>query len=190
LLLNNFSLTILLLNSKGIPIPSKFKKGRISNIVDVTSIKFIGLPDNKLDSLPLLNIIQPIEELIFQLKPTIIYTHHCSDLNVDHSIVQRAVLTACRPVPGFSVKNILTFEIVSSTDWSEIGLNNFRPNTFINITKYLNTKIEALNAYSHEMRASPHSRSLENITALARNRGHTVGVEYAEAFYQLRQIID
>src|SRR3989344_3338736 len=75
------------------------------------------LPDNQFDSLPLLEIIKEVEAVIRQVKPEIIYTHCPTDLNVDHRLTFQAVLTACRPQPGFGVKKILAFETLSSTEW-------------------------------------------------------------------------
>ena len=109
----------------------------------VTDIINLGFPDNQLDTIPLLVITKKLEEIINQYKPQIIYTHHFGDLNIDHEITHKAVLTACRPQPKFSVLEIYSFEIMSSTEWNTPGFNTFVPDTFIDITKYLNKKIAA-----------------------------------------------
>lgn len=150
----------------------------------------LGMPDNKLDSVALLDVVQEIEPIISDFKPEVIYTHHPSDLNVDHTLTYKAVATATRPYPGLSVKEIYTFEVVSSTDWSPKLLGNiFSPNVYVDISKFLEKKIEVLKEYDIEMRAYPHSRSYENVSNLAKVRGATVGLVAAEAFCLERFIL-
>lgn len=147
---------------------------------------YLALPDNRLDTIPLIEIIQRIEPIINELKPNIIYTHHHGDLNIDHRITHEAVMTACRPIPGHSVREIFAFEVMSSTEWSTPHKEPFTPNHFVNISPYLETKIDAIHAYSHEMRNPPHSRSLEHLECLAKHRGFTAGFDAAEAFATVR----
>jgi len=147
---------------------------------------YLGLPDNRLDSLPLLDVIQPLERVISEVKPEIIYTHHYGDLNVDHQITHQAVMTACRPMPGSYLKEIYTFEVMSSTEWAASNESPFFPNYYVDIGNYLDVKLKALNMYIMEMREEPHSRSIKHIEYLARHRGSTVGVIAAEAFMAIR----
>lgn len=158
-------------------------------ILGITSSRFFGLPDNRLDNLPLIDIVQPLEALIKRLRPHTVYTHHHGDLNVDHRITHRTVVTACRPLPGSSVKKILTFEILSSTEWNSPDGARFTPNWYVQIDEYIETKLNALNAYQEEMRNEPHSRSIEHIRTLAKHRGYTVGINTAEAFECIRFIV-
>ena len=157
-------------------------------VLNITSNSFLGLPDNQLDSISLIEVIQPLEAIVARIKPKIIYTHHYGDLNIDHQIAHKAVMTACRGMPESSVKEILTFEVMSSTEWSSVGLSPFLPNYFIDISEFLELKIRALEEYSHEMRQSPHTRSIEHITLLAKHRGFCIGVNAAEAFMAMRII--
>ena len=152
----------------------------------VRSVIYLALPDNRMDSLPLLNIVQSLEGVLATLNPEVIYTHHHGDLNIDHRITHEAVMTACRPLPGRTVKEIYAFEVVSSTEWSCFGTASFSPQLSVDISSYLDIKLAALGAYQAEMRAAPHSRSIEHIRALAQHRGHSVGVFAAEAFMVLR----
>lgn len=162
-----------------------------ANILGVQSIEFLDFPDNQLDTIPLLSIVKQVEHIIKQFKPEIVYTHCYDDLNIDHQITHRATMTACRPAsdPGRSVKEIYAYEVVSST---ELGLQRsyFKPNYFVDIDAFFSKKIEALKAYSNEMRAFPHSRSLEHIEALSIHRGATIGLNKAEAFLLERAIRD
>lgn len=159
--------------------------------------KFIGakqrfifdLPDNAMDSVPLILIVQKIEPLIDEIKPNIIYTHHSGDLNIDHQRVHQAVMTACRPQPGLPLPKLLSFEVNSSTEWQSVTIDPpFRPNYFVDISEHIKQKQALLNIYAKEMRPTPHSRSIDAVTALARVRGTTVGVQYAEAFMLLREV--
>jgi len=151
-------------------------------IIGVTKWYALNFPDNRMDSVPLLDVVQALEPIIEQLQPERIYTHHYGDLNVDHRVTHQAVLTSCRPVPGGSVREILTFEVMSSTEWATPGIAPFVPNAFMDISNHLPKKLDALAAYEMEMRSGPHSRSFEHIEALARHRGNCVGIEAAEAF--------
>lgn len=155
-------------------------------IFGISTMAFLDLPDNRLDSLSLLDIVQPLEALIAKLLPEIIYTHHYGDLNVDHRLVHQAVMTACRPLPGSTVREILTFEVMSSTEWSSPGLAPFLPNLFVDISAQLEIKMQGLEAYALEMRVPPHSRSTEHVRNLAKHRGYCMGVDAAEAFMVMR----
>ena len=143
----------------------------------------LGLPDNRLDSLELLDIIKPIEDVIKRFSPNTVYTHHAGDLNIDHRITNSAVLTACRPTPESSVCRIYAFETVSSTEWM-FGQNSqkFVPQRYVDITQTIDAKLSALACYNSEMRQFPHARSIETIESLAKLRGSQVGFLNAEAF--------
>ena len=151
--------------------------------------EFLGLPDNRLDGLDLLDIVQPIENAIRKIAPETIYTHHAADLNVDHGLCHRAVLTACRPLPGSPVRRIYAMEVASSTEWSSPNLGNaFMPTHFVDISDTLQAKRRALEAYGEEMRSFPHPRSYEAVDALAAWRGASAGLRAAEAFMVVREI--
>lgn len=149
---------------------------------------YLGLPDNRLDSLPLIEVVQQLEPIIQKLQPNIIYTHHHGDLNVDHRVTHQAVLTACRPLPGSRIQAIYAFEVMSSTEWATPIAEPFLPNHYVDISNQLSTKMDALRAYQLEMRDAPHSRSCEHIVHLAHHRGHTVGVIAAEGFVTVRTV--
>lgn len=146
----------------------------------------LGFSDNSLDSVPLLQVVHKIEPVIRRIEPDIVYTHHIGDLNIDHRIAHQATMTVCRPLPGQSIREVLTFEVVSSTEWNSPFLHPFVPQMFIDITDHLDTKMKALEAYDLEMREAPHSRSIEHIRSLAIHRGHSAGVGAAEAFMVMR----
>ena len=150
--------------------------------------RMLGLPDNRLDEVALLDVIKPIEDIVSEFAPDTVYTHHAGDLNIDHQTVHRAVLTACRPLPGSSVTAIYTFETLSSTEWGQPDAGEtFIPRRFIDISSTMDVKLAALACYAGEMRPFPHARSTEAVRALAEWRGASVGMPAAEAFDVIRQ---
>ncbi len=157
--------------------------------LNVSKYYNFDFPDNRMDQVDLIEVTQVIESIINEFKPTVIYTHHGGDLNIDHRIVHQAVLTACRPQPNSSVKQILSFEVNSSTEWASTSMSSpFLPNYFVDISKYQEEKQQLLEKYQEEMKPYPHSRSIKAINYLNKVRGSAVGVGSAEAFMLIRAI--
>lgn len=160
-----------------------------SKVLGVSDVKFGDFPDNKLDASPLLEVIKSIEAVVEQIRPQTVLTHFGGDLNIDHRIVNQAVLTACRPAPKQGVKEILFFEVPSSTEWQVPTEGEaFAPNWFEDISQTLELKIKALLMYEHELREWPHPRSVKAVEHLAHWRGASCGVDAAEAFVLGRRI--
>lgn len=152
---------------------------------------FFEFPDNAMDGITLLQICQKVEELVESFQPSVVYTHHGGDLNIDHELIHRAVLTATRPLPGSCVKSVYTYETVSSTEWFAPHQQfQFRPTRFVDVSNSFDKKLEALKIYSKEMREFPHARSHEAVAALATFRGANSGFYKAEAFSVVRELID
>jgi LmbE family N-acetylglucosaminyl deacetylase len=146
-------------------------------------------PDNAMDSVPRIHIVQAIEAELASFAPDIVYTHHAHDLNIDHRITHEAVVTALRPQPHALSPTILSFEVMSSTEWQTPGaVTAFVPNWHVDIGAFLEVKKAALRAYHDEMRPWPHSRSIEALEYLARWRGACVGLTAAEAFSLVRKL--
>lgn len=147
------------------------------------------LPDNRLDTVPLLDVVKTVEDLVARFRPETIYTHHPGDLNVDHGVIHRAVLTATRPVSGQCVRDLYAFEVPSSTEWAFQRLEpSFRPNVFVDVADSLETKIAALGCYDTEIRKFPHPRSAEALRAIAVRWGSVVGLPAVEAFELIRSV--
>ncbi len=159
-----------------------------ADIIGFENIFFADLPDNKFDSVALLDIVKIVEKYISEIKPDIVYTHHGYDINIDHQKTFHAVITACRPCNQYCPEKIYTFETLSSTEWQHKDHKQFAPNTYINIEKELDQKIEAMEAYTSEIRNFPHSRSSQGIRTLATYRGIESGQSAAEAFHLVRSI--
>lgn len=147
------------------------------------------LPDNRFDTVPLIDVVKIVEELVARVRPHMVFTHRPSDLNVDHGVVHRAVLTATRPLGPDVAREIYTFEVPSSSEWAFGQFGAFQPGLFVDISGTLGAKIEAMELYASEARPFPHPRSPEALEALARRWGSAVGVAAAEAFEVVRRIL-
>jgi len=160
-----------------------------ANIVGYQNVVFRNLPDNRFDSINLLDITKVVEDCIDAFEPEIIYTHHSGDLNIDHRKTYEAVMTATRPFGENNVKKIYTFETPSSTEW-QFGKQEaiFMPNTFIDIENTIEEKIKAMGCYTSEIREYPHPRSLEALKIIAKRWGTVVGKQFVEAFSLIRSI--
>lgn len=152
-------------------------------ILGGVSVKVCDFPDNRMDSVDLLDVVKLVEGEITRHRPQLLFTHHGGDVNIDHRVVHDAVVAACRPQPGHPVRQLLFFEVASSTEWRPPGfVEGFSPTCFYDIGRHLARKLDALRAYPTEVRAFPHPRSVEAVEHLARWRGATVGCHAAEAF--------
>jgi LmbE family N-acetylglucosaminyl deacetylase len=153
-------------------------------------VEIYGFPDNRFDSVALLDIVKVVEKEKAAFSPDVIFTHHGGDVNIDHQRTFEAVITCCRPMKQESVKTIITFETMSGTEWrASTDPKHFIPNMFFLIDENsLNAKIEAMECYEFEKRTYPHPRSPEALKVVAQRWGIAVGAEYAEAFCLVRNI--
>ncbi len=162
---------------------------QVAELLGAKDLFTYRLPDNRFDTVPLLRAIKIIEDLVADLVPEVIYSHHGGDLNIDHVAVHRAVLTATRPMPGQPVREIYAFEVPSSTEWSFQRFEpNFRPDVFVDISDTLSIKVQAMAHYETEARSFPHPRSAEAIRVIARRWGTVAGFDAVEAFELIRSI--
>jgi LmbE family N-acetylglucosaminyl deacetylase len=154
------------------------------------SVGIYDFPDNRFDTVALLDIIKVIEKEKEIFQPEIIFTHHGGDVNIDHQRTFEAVITATRPMEDEIVKTVITFETPSGTEWiASSDPKKFTPNLFIEVSeKNLNAKINGMESYEFEKRKYPHPRSPEALMILAQYRGIIVGKKFAEAFTIIRSI--
>ena len=162
-------------------------------LLDVTDVRLAGLPDQRLDALPLLDVIKPISRAVQELRPAIVYTHHRGDANQDHRAVFAATLVAVRPFGDNPVRRVLCYQVASSTEWGPPFVGwNFTPTTFEDISEFLDRKIAALEPYHYtqqsEVKPYPHPRSREAVRVYAQQRGISVGMMAAEAFEMMREL--
>ena len=160
-----------------------------NKIVGVKKVFTANFPDNRFDSVDLLDIVKEIEKIKNLLKPDTVFTHHFGDLNIDHQLTYKAVLTATRPMADECVKKIYSFEVPSSTEWNSFSRETaFIPNVFVDISGTLETKVKAMSEYKSELRDYPHPRSLQFIRELAKYNGIKTGLGYSENFCLVRSI--
>ena len=160
-----------------------------AKILGLAEVARAAFPDNRFDSIDLLDVVKTVETHLDRWRPERVYTHHPGDLNVDHGIVAQAVFAATRTTPGQRVRELYAFEIPSSTEWAfQRRSPVFVANTFVAIGSTLGRKIDALSAYGDEVRPFPHPRSPEALRAYALRWGSVAGVEAAEAFELIRAI--
>lgn len=147
-------------------------------------------PDNRFDTVALLDIIKIIEKEKSTFNPDVIFTHHGGDVNVDHQRTFEAVITACRPMENENVKTIITFETPSGTEWrAPSDPRQFLPNLFFEVNEdNINAKIQGMESYEFEKRTYPHPRSPEALKIQAQRWGIAMGMKYAEAFQLIRSI--
>lgn len=162
---------------------------RAGALLGAREVNLINFPDQKMDTVPLLEIAQAIEKEISRVQPDTVFTHHGGDLNLDHAITFRATMTATRPMKGCPVRRLFAYEVPSSTEWSFQRLSPvFIPTTFFDITPHLERKIAAMQIYESEARPFPHPRSPEALRAISQRWGSVVGSDAAEAFELVREI--
>lgn len=161
-----------------------------ANAIGYHSTGVYDFPDNRFDSVDLLDIIKVIEAEKTVFKPEVIFTHHGGDVNIDHQRTFEAVVTACRPMTHEEVSTIITFETMSGTEWrASTDPRHFVPNLFIEIEpEDLEAKSKAMESYEFERRPYPHPRAPEALEVRAKMWGVTVGCPMAEAFCIVRSV--
>ena len=159
---------------------------KANEVIGIKEVFIESLPDNKFDSIPLLDIVKVVEKYKNLIKPDIIFTHYENDLNIDHRLTYQAVLTATRPMSDETTKEIYSFEILSSTEWNYPL--SFSPDVYFDISDTLDKKIKAMSFYKSELREYPHPRSLEGIELNAKYWGMRLGKKAVESFKSVRVI--
>lgn len=162
---------------------------RAAEILGVADLVIRELPDQRLDTLPISQVAGQIESLLKSFRPDTVYSHFCGDINRDHRVLAEAVMVAARPYAAPFVREILMYETPSSTEWGLPQLSPaFVPNVFVDITKFLETKLGAFSCYSAEICPEPHPRSLPAIRARAQYWGSLVNRQAAEPFVSVRSL--
>jgi N-acetylglucosamine malate deacetylase 1 len=163
---------------------------KVASFLGAKTVFNYTLPDNRFDTVPLLDVVKLIEGVVEAVGPDIVYTHSGGDLNVDHRVVFEATLTATRPVAGTLIRKLYAYEVPSSTEWAFQRMAPvFHPAVYMDIGKALKKKLDAMKMYDGELRQFPHPRSIEAIRTTARRWGTVSGLEAAEAFELIREIL-
>jgi LmbE family N-acetylglucosaminyl deacetylase len=151
---------------------------------------FLDFPAVMLNEIPVHEVNIKVLDVINEVQPDIVFIPHYGDMHLDHYIVSQTAMVGLRPIREHKVLEIYSYETLSETEWNIPHTSNaFLPNTWIDISDYLDRKLEAMSIYSTQVKEFPHPRSLEAIKALAKLRGSTIGVSAAEAFSLIRRIV-
>jgi LmbE family N-acetylglucosaminyl deacetylase len=151
----------------------------------------LNFPTIQLDQTPLGEIISSVRDAITDSKPDCVYVNHVGDVHSDHRVLFEATMSVLKPFYSgkHGVKRVLSYEVFSSTDAAPVNpARAFLPNVFTDVTEFIEQKLEIMGMYASELQAPPLPRALDSLRALARVRGATIGVEYAEAFMLVREV--
>jgi N-acetylglucosamine malate deacetylase 1 len=151
----------------------------------------LDFPTIKLDTLPLSEIIAAFRESVTKADPDLVYVNHWGDVHSDHRVVFEATMSVLKPFYSsiHGVKKVLSYEVLSSTDAMPTNAARvFMPNVYVDVSDFLEEKLRIMALYESELQPAPLPRALDSLHALARYRGATIGVEYAEAFMLVREV--
>lgn len=158
-------------------------------VLGLSSVTVHSLPDQRLDTLPLVEVTQTVEAIVDQLRPDVLYTHFPGDVNADHGVVARATWTACRPYVVPRLRRFAVYDTASSTEWAwPLPDGGFRPALFVDVTETLALKLAAMDCYPSELRDYPHPRSLRALSERAAYWGSRIGKSAVEPFQVLREV--
>jgi LmbE family N-acetylglucosaminyl deacetylase len=158
---------------------------RAAETLGVSDLRLLNLPDQQLDRMSLCDVIRPIEEIMRDVRPEVVYCQYGGDLNMDHKLLFEAALVATRPTEG-EIASVFAFETPSSTEWAHP--RTFCPDTWVDISSTLEQKLKAMSCYETELRPYPHPRSLDALRNRALSRGNECCLEAAEVFMTIRRV--
>jgi LmbE family N-acetylglucosaminyl deacetylase len=159
-------------------------------LLGVEAVHFLDFPAPRLDMLPGHVLADRLTHLVREIQPRTVYMPHWGDLHSDHKAVYWATMVATRPNCGSRVQRLLCYETLSETEWGGPSVENaFSPTVFVDISDFLAIKLQAMACYRTQLKEFPQSRSLRSLEALARLRGSAVGLDAAEAFVLVRDVV-
>ena len=162
---------------------------KVERLFDFNSVNRLGLPTTKIDEYSMGELISKISSVFNKVKPNIIYLPFKGDVHSDHKYIFDAAYSCSKSFRYPFIKKIYMMEVLSETEFSvSTKEDSFIPNVFVDISSYMDRKIEAMEIYESEMDIHPFPRSERNIRALATYRGATSNCNYAESFKLLKEI--
>lgn len=157
-----------------------------AEILGVRDVRTLNFADQRLDTLPLTDVIGALEPIVRERRPQVVYVQYGGDINRDHEILFKAILVATRPTET-CIETILAFDTASSTEWAYP--RTFVPDTWVDISSTLERKLAAMNCYQSELRPYPHPRSLDALRHRALAWGNQCCLPSAEVFMTVRRIL-
>ena len=163
---------------------------KVKKLFDFSSVNKLGLSTTKVDEYSTSDLISKISSIINEVKPDIIYLPFHGDVHSDHKHIFDATYSCTKSFRYPFIKKIYMMEILSETEFSiSTKEDSFVPNVFVDISEYMDRKIEAMKIYESEMSDHPFPRSERNLRALATYRGATSRCNYAESFMLIKEIL-
>lgn len=159
---------------------------RVAAMLGARRVFFGNFPDQRLDSLPVLEVNRFVEGVFREVGPQVVYTHHYADLNADHRVAYEAAAVAARPFSLPSFERLLCYA-VDTIPHAGQGAPQF--NVFSDISETLELKLEAMRVYETEVREYPHPRSLDAMRYTALRNGSAVGLRAAEQFQLVLEVL-
>ena len=163
---------------------------KVKELFRFSSVNRLGLSTTKIDEYSMSDLISKISSIINKVKPNIIYLPFKSDVHSDHKYIFDAAYSCTKTFRYSFIKKIYMMETLSETEFApSTKEDSFVPNVFIDISNYMDKKIEIMKVFENEIGEHPFPRSERNIRALGTLRGATCGCDYAESFMLLKEIL-
>lgn len=145
---------------------------------------------SSLGDIPMASLVAQVRQVLKNIEPYKVFLPFRHDAHSDHKVVFDCALAACKPFRNRSIQEINIYETISETEFNfDPNAHAFRPNSFVDISAYLDKKLSVVSIYKNELSAHPFPRSIDNLKALALHRGATAGVRYAESFIKVFELI-
>lgn len=158
------------------------------SILGIKKTYYLQFPAVMLETVPRHELNRKVSELVNRIKPDVVYMPHFGDIQKDHALTSEAVMVAARPKGESIIQAVYSYETLSETEWNIPHASNaFIPNLYVDISEFLNKKLEAMKSFRSQLCEFPNPRSIEAMTALAKYRGSTMGADAAEAFMLIRE---
>ena len=144
--------------------------------------KNFGIPAKEIDKTDLSILISKLDHYIKKIKPEIIYFPYFNDIHTDHQIISKVTFSCLKSFRNPFIKQALMYEVLSETNFNHLHNNSFKPNYYVDISKFIKKKLSILKIYKSEFKPHPFPRSEESVKALSIIRGSEAGFKFAEAF--------
>jgi len=162
----------------------------VSDLYDFDSVYNLKLKTMQVDEYGMSELIGGISKVINETKPNIIYLPFKGDIHSDHRKIFKASYSCTKSFRYPFIKKIYMMETLSETEFApSTKEDSFIPNVFVDISEFMDKKIEIMKVFKSEIGEHPFPRSEKNIKALSMYRGATCGCKYAESFILLKEVI-
>jgi N-acetylglucosamine malate deacetylase 1 len=160
---------------------------KVTSLLGFSEVFQLSMPTRQLDAIPMAELVEQFSGVFREFRPEHVFLPHRSDVHSDHRVVFDAGAACAKWFRYPTVRRLLSYETISETDFCLDTRSPFQPNCFVDISRYLERKLEVVAAYESELGTFPFPRSIEALRALAKVRGAAAGFAAAEAFQLLRE---